>query len=56
LYNITEDIGEKNNMAAKLPDKTKQMHKLLQSWRKSVNAPLPIEPNPEYVPDVKDNF
>ncbi len=55
LYNLTEDIGEKNNLAAKLPDKTQQMHKLLQSWRKSVNAPVPTEPNPEYVPDVKDN-
>ena len=55
LYNLTEDIGEKNNLANKLPGKTKQLHKLLQSWRKSVKAPVPIESNPEYVSDVKDN-
>ncbi|MHC4659281.1 MAG: sulfatase-like hydrolase/transferase [Planctomycetota bacterium] len=50
LYNLKDDIAEQNNLAEKMPEKTNQLHKLLKSWRKSVNAPVPTEPNPRYNP------
>jgi len=53
LYNLKNDIGEKHNLAQKMPRKTKQLHDLLKSWRSSVNAPVPTELNPKYNPDAK---
>jgi len=41
LYNIPEDVGEKNNLAATHPDKTKAMREKLIAWRKEVNALMP---------------
>lgn len=53
LYNLKEDVGEKNNLAEKIPEKTKELHDLLKNWRRSVNAPVPTELNPEYNPGAK---
>ena len=50
LYNLKEDIGERNDLSEKMPEKTKELHTLLQVWRKSVNAPVPTKLNPEYDP------
>lgn len=50
LYNLEEDIGEKNNLADKMPEKTKELHELLKDWRKSVHAKVPTELNPKYDP------
>ena len=47
LYNLKEDIGEKNNLAAKMPDKADAMHKMLKDWRKNVDAKMPA-PNPDF--------
>jgi arylsulfatase A-like enzyme len=41
LYNLGDDIGEKTNLAQKMPEKTKEMHDRLLAWRKDVKAPLP---------------
>jgi arylsulfatase A-like enzyme len=41
LYNLKEDIGEKTNLAAKMPDKVKELHAKLVAWRESVKAPMP---------------
>jgi arylsulfatase A len=41
LYNLKDDIGERNNLAERMPGKTKELHQLLQQWRKSLKAPLP---------------
>jgi len=41
LYNLKEDIGEKNNLAAKLPEKTRELHDKLVAWRKAIDAPMP---------------
>src|SRR4029077_5953231 len=41
LYNLADDIGEKNNLAKKMPEKTKELHDRLLAWRKEINAPLP---------------
>jgi len=42
LYNLKEDLSERNNLAEKLPEKTRELHQTLTAWRKSVNAPMPM--------------
>ena len=49
LYNLKEDIGEKNNLAEKMPEKATELHIMLKAWRKEVNAQMPT-PNPDYKP------
>jgi len=49
LYNLKEDIGEKKDLALKMPDKVKELHQMLKEWRKSVDAQMPT-PNPDYKP------
>lgn len=41
LYNLKNDIGEKNNLAASEPQKAKELHQKLQAWRKEIKAPMP---------------
>ena len=53
LYNLKNDIGEHNNLAEKMPEKTNKLHRVLVQWRKSVNAPVPTQLNPEYNPDTE---
>jgi arylsulfatase A-like enzyme len=48
LYNLKTDIGEKKNLAENMPDKAAKMRKMLQNWRKGVDAKMP-SPNPDYV-------
>jgi len=50
LYNIVRDIGEKDDLAGKMPEKAKELHNLLRDWRKSVNAIVPTTLNPKYKP------
>ncbi|WP_168442420.1 sulfatase [Pontiella desulfatans] len=49
LFNLKEDIGEEHNLASKYPERAAQMHRKLEAWTKSVNAP-PHLPNPDYKP------
>lgn len=49
LYNLKKDIGEKNNLAEKMPEKTRKLKQKLEIWRKSVKCQMPIE-NPNYDP------
>ena len=53
LYNLAEDIGQKNNLAEKMPEKTRELHRKLLAWRKNVKAPMP-RPNPDYNPRGRD--
>ncbi len=41
LYNLADDIGEKNNLAQKMPEKTKELHDRMLAWRKEIKAPMP---------------
>ena len=52
LYNLAEDISEKNDLAESMPEKRKELHEMLIGWRKSVDAPVPTDKNPEYAPQV----
>lgn len=48
LYNLKEDIGETRNLIDRYPEKAKELHQKLLSWRESVGATVPTELNPEY--------
>ena len=47
LYNLAEDVGERNNLAEKLPQKTAELRKLLVDWRKRVDG-RPPRRNPNF--------
>jgi len=53
LYNLKDDISETNDLFKAKPEKTKELHRILVEWRKSVNALVPTEKNPQYNPDAK---
>jgi hypothetical protein len=46
LYNLADDIGEMQNLARELPEKTRELHAMLKSWRDSlgVNARILDQP------------
>ncbi|NJB82083.1 sulfatase [Wenyingzhuangia aestuarii] len=50
LYNLKTDIGETTNLATKYPEKTEELVKDLETWRKSVNAQMPTV-NKDYNPE-----
>jgi|GEM_PF-3251036 len=41
LYNLIEDLGEKNNLASQMPDFKKELYDKLSSWRKDIKATMP---------------
>ena len=49
LYDLAKDIGERNNLARKMPERASAMREMLDGWRRSVNADMP-KPNPAYDP------
>ncbi len=57
LYNLRDDIGETNNLAAVRPEKAKALHAKLIEWRKDVKAPMPTphEPNDSATKKGKKN-
>lgn len=38
LYDLSKDIGEQNNLAEVLPEKTQELLGLLRNWRKEIDA------------------
>jgi arylsulfatase A-like enzyme len=51
LYDLDRDAGETRDLTDELPEVRERLHGLLVEWRAEVDAPVPSEPNPEYVPD-----
>ena len=47
LYNLKQDIGEKDNLADRMPKKAAELQQKLTAWRKAVNAQM-MTPNPQY--------
>jgi len=43
LYNLREDLSQKNNLAAAQPDKVKELQARLTAWRQAINAPMPTK-------------
>ena len=50
LYDLSNDPGESQNLAKKHPEKTKEMFKLLNDWRKGLDISYPLEKNPDFDP------
>lgn len=48
LFNLRDDLSEKNDLAQKMPRKAKQLHAELMTWVKDTNAPVPTKPNPKF--------
>ena len=48
LYNLKDDIAERKNLAKSNPAKVRELHRLLVDWRKKLNAPVPVNPNPDF--------
>jgi arylsulfatase A len=49
LYNLKDDLEEKSDLAARMPQKAKEMRDMLSEWRKDVDAQMPTA-NPDYKP------
>lgn len=49
LFNLKNDIGERNNLAAQYPEKVREMDKLIEDYLRDSNAVIPI-PNPGFNP------
>lgn len=47
LYNLKQDIGEQKNLASTMPQKVKELRKMLEDWRGKVGAQK-MMPNPDY--------
>jgi arylsulfatase A-like enzyme len=45
LYNLRDDLGERNDLARAMPERVRALHERLLAWRKVVGAPMP-GPNP----------
>ena len=48
LYNLAEDIGERNNLVDEHPEKAQELKKAMDEWIESMNAKIPTEANPEF--------
>ncbi|MDD2380889.1 MAG: sulfatase [Mariniphaga sp.] len=49
LYNLKEDLSEKNNLATTNQKKRNELLKILENWRKETHAPVSYALNPEYL-------
>jgi arylsulfatase A-like enzyme len=48
LYDLGNDIGERNNLAATETAKREELLNQLIEWQTDIKAPIPTTPNPEY--------
>jgi arylsulfatase A-like enzyme len=55
LYDLAEDLGEKNDLAEKLPERRAELRAKLAAWRKGVGAAMPT-PNRDYDPARADQW
>jgi arylsulfatase A-like enzyme len=51
LFNLREDLGERNDLAVRMPEKVASLRSQLHDWRQAVGAQMPT-PNPDYRPDA----
>ncbi len=49
LYNLRDDLGEKNDLAAAMPAKAQELRRMLHAWHAAVGAKMPEgEPRQDY--------
>ena len=49
LYNLKDDPGEQDDLAASMPKRTAALRADLDAWQAATAAPIPARPNPECV-------
>jgi len=42
LYNLRNDIGEKHDLAGRMPEKAAELRSMLQTWRNRMKAKMPV--------------
>jgi arylsulfatase A-like enzyme len=48
LYNLRDDLGEKHELSAAMPEEAAQLRRMLHEWRNEVGAAMPTaNPNHE---------
>ena len=52
LFNLRDDLSETTDLAAKMPDKVKELDAKLVAWLEATGAKVP-KPNPDYQPRKK---
>ena len=52
LYNLRQDIEERNNVAQWHPALTRNLHRMLVEWRESVHARIPAR-NPSFESEMQ---
>ncbi|NNL02393.1 MAG: sulfatase-like hydrolase/transferase, partial [Eudoraea sp.] len=55
LYNLKEDIGEKNNLRLRYPEKVVELQNDLNTWRQDVKAQLP-KTNPQFMEEYESSW
>lgn len=53
LYNLKDDIGEKNNLVKSYESKAEELIKKLDDWRANTKAPVPTALNPDFAKQPK---
>jgi len=48
LYNLRDDLSERNDLSRERPEKVRELKTLLEHWRQEVGAEMPV-PNPGYI-------
>ena len=51
LYNLRDDVGESHDLASAMPERTGELRRMLDVWRKRVGAQAPTA-NPDYRPEA----
>ncbi|MDP6537932.1 MAG: sulfatase-like hydrolase/transferase [Planctomycetota bacterium] len=54
LFDLQDDPGESEDLAAAMPERAAALRARLVSWRESVGAPVPVERNPRFGGEVED--
>jgi len=49
LYNLKDDLGEQEDLASSMPEKTQELHRMLKQWRAEAKVQMPKR-NPDYDP------
>jgi len=55
LFNLKEDLSEKQDISDRMPEKVKELDAELSAWLKHTSAKLPKQ-NPDYSPDMADSL
>ena len=54
LYNLKDDVGERNNLANENTAKRDELLDDVLAWHRTIGALVPHEPNPQYRPDAAE--